>query len=255
MRDHERIEELLAVRALGGLEADDAAELERALAEHGPSCETCASLEQAYADVAGELAFALEPVPVREGLEDEVVARALASVTGETQGTALGGGGDVVAPISAAPSRRSSAWRRIALVAAAVVLFVGGWVLRDATVPEEAGGPPAGFLAQATIVPFEGSTGGQLAVAYRPGQPGAYLIGTGVPAPAEGETYELWLIEGDQPTSGGCFVPEDGEVVAEVEGAVDEADLLAVTVEASACPPEPTTTPVLTATPAATVTA
>jgi hypothetical protein len=241
MRDHERIEELLAVRALGGLEPDDLSELERAQADHGPSCETCASLEHEYAETAGALAMSLEPVPVREGLEDKVVARALAAGPRAT--------GAEVIPIATAPSRPTSVWRRSGLVAAAVVLFVGGWILRDITMPQEPTGPPAGFLAQATIVPFEGSAAGQLAVAFRPGQPGAYLLGTGMPAPGAGETYELWLFEGEQPVSGGCFVPQDGEVVARVDGTVDTADLLAVTVEASACPAAPTTTPILTATP------
>jgi hypothetical protein len=50
-------------------------------------------------------------------------------------------------------------------------------------------------------------------------------------------------------------VPEDGEVLAEVRGAVDTAALLAVTVEATKCPAAPTTDPVLTATPTATSTA
>ena len=43
-RDHSEIEELLAVRALGGLEPDEERALERAMAEHGPDCEVCRRL-------------------------------------------------------------------------------------------------------------------------------------------------------------------------------------------------------------------
>jgi hypothetical protein len=244
MTDHERIEELLAVRALDGLDPDGVVELDRALADHGPGCETCARLEREYTDVAGRLAAGLEPVPVREGLEDEVVVRALAS-TPAVSATPPG----EVTPISKARSRRTSGgWRRLSFVAGAAAFLVAGWVLRDVTLPDTSA-PPTGFLAEASIVPFEGSGPGRLAIAYRPGRPGAYLVGAGIPAPAEGEVYELWLFEGDRPVSGGCFSPQDGRVVAEVEGAVHSADLLAVTVEAATCPAAPTTDPVLTATP------
>ncbi len=39
MRSHERIEELIAIRSIGGLEPDERAELEREMASHGPDCE------------------------------------------------------------------------------------------------------------------------------------------------------------------------------------------------------------------------
>ena len=58
MTDHGRIEELLAVRALGGLDAAETQELDRALAAHGASCAECARLRSESEEVAGRLAFA-----------------------------------------------------------------------------------------------------------------------------------------------------------------------------------------------------
>ena len=227
MRDHERIEELLAIRALDGLEPEDAETLARERAEHGPDCEVCTRLEREYVEVAGHLALSLDPIPVRAGLEDEVVARAVGR--------------------SPAPAKRSrTVWRRLPLAAAAAALLVGGWVLRDITVPESPGGPPPGFLAEASIVRFEGPGEGRLAVAFRPDAPGAYLLGADIPTPSGDEVYELWLIDGGQPVSGGCFAPEDGSVMRSVDADVGAAGLLAVTLESAECPAAPTTEPILT---------
>jgi anti-sigma-K factor RskA len=231
MRDHERIEELLAARALDGLERDDDELLARERAEHGLDCPECARLEREYAAVAERLALSLEPVPVRTGLEDEVLARA--------SGHGL-----------AQPMRSRSAWRGLGLAAAAVALLAGGWILRDLTQRQDTAGPPPSFLAQASIVRFDGTAEGTLAVAFRADGPGAYLLGTGLPAPAEDEVYELWLIDEEgRPVSGGCFAPEEGSIVRPVDGDVAAASLLAVTVESSDCPNAPTTEPILTADP------
>jgi len=232
MRDHERVEVLLAAQALGGLDPEDAELLARERAEHGPGCEECARLERGFALVAGNLSLALDPVPVREGLEDEVVARAL----GATRGTAV-----------AWPVR----WRRLSMVAAAAILLVGGWVLRDLTLPERPTGPPPRFLAEAEIVRFEGEGAGTLAVAFRRTGPGAYLLGADLPAPEEGRRYELWLFRDGRPTSGGCFAPENGTVIVPLDAEVGTAELLAVTIEPASCPDAPTTDPILTADPTA----
>jgi hypothetical protein len=45
MRDHALIEELIAVRALGGLDGGDDDVLRREMAGHGPECAECRQLE------------------------------------------------------------------------------------------------------------------------------------------------------------------------------------------------------------------
>lgn len=220
---HARIEELLAARALGGLAAEDEQLLARERATHGTSCEECARLEREYAEVAGLLAFALEPLPLREGFEEDVLTRAAGSP-----------------PVSRRPN---PFLRRILAVGVAAALVAAGWVLHGAVKP--AAGPGFG------IIPFEGSAKGTLTVAFRPGEPGAYLIGTGLLRPPKGKRYELWLIEDGRPISAGCFVPARGAVREPVNADLSEADLLAVTVEPASCPDTPTSEPILTATPQA----
>ncbi len=232
MRDHERIEELLAARALGELEPDDAATLERELADHGPDCAECRRLESELDEVAGRLAFALEPAAVPRGLEDEVVTRA----GSDRPERASGSGG------RERPASRTARWARpLVAAAAAVLLFVAGWgagVLssREPEVP-----------SRARVVAFDGE-GGNLAIAYRPGETGVYLLGSGMQAPPEGDVYALWMFQGGTPVPGGCFVPSaDGSVFEFVDTGLESTQEMAVTVEPSTCPSAPTSAPILTA--------
>ncbi|MGH2680389.1 MAG: hypothetical protein ACRDG8_07885, partial [Actinomycetota bacterium] len=61
--DHTSVDELLAARALDGLDPEEADRLDREMAAHG-DCETCRRLEAEHRETAGMLALALEPRPV-----------------------------------------------------------------------------------------------------------------------------------------------------------------------------------------------
>jgi anti-sigma-K factor RskA len=231
MSDHELIEELISVRALGGLDADDEAELRRAMAAHGAACAECRRLEREYGEIAGRLAFALDPVPIRTGLEDQVVA----ATTGER----------ALPPSPGGPERSGAPrwWARpLVAVAAAVVLFaagigVGALVNGGAEVPQGA-----------RVVAFEGEGGGRLAVAYRPGGEGVYLLGSGLEALPEGSVYAVWMLEDGTPVPATCFSPSaDGSVFTFVDASLGTSEAMAVTVEPSSCPSAPTTAPILTA--------
>jgi anti-sigma-K factor RskA len=231
MTDHQHLEELIAANALGGLDAVDARELERARAEHGPGCAECRRLEAEYADIAGALAFATDPVPLRPGSEDTLVELAAGS-------RAPRSGVEPMQP-AAVPNRR---WPVAA--AAAVVLFVGGiWVGRAMS------NDHAPISPGARVVAFSGDAPGSLSVAYRPGAPGIYLVGTDLPVPPAGHVYEVWMIRGSTPVPGPCVRPSpDGSVVAFSDAELATTDSMAVTVEPSSCSVVPTTTPVFTAT-------
>ena len=114
-RDHGLIEELLALRALGGLEPEDDATLRAAMTAHG-DCEECRRLEAGFEETAGLLGFALEPVPVREELADRVLERARNSRrAGERR-----------------PRRRAAL---VAVAAALVIVLAGVASLRPRTQP------------------------------------------------------------------------------------------------------------------------
>jgi anti-sigma-K factor RskA len=219
MKSHERIDELLAAEALGALDTEDAETLSRLLAEHGPGCAECRRLRRAYGDVAGRLAFALDPVPVREGMAEEVLRAGRPS--GRVRGV------------------------RAALVgaaAAALVAFgaVGGYLLApgpDADVTEL-----ARFLARpdVRVVRFEGPSG-NLGAAVSSGE--GFLVGSDLPALAEGRVYELWAIRGRTPIRSLCVEPRGDVLVARFDADVSGSDALAVTVERETCPSRPSTAP------------
>jgi hypothetical protein len=232
-RDHSQIEELLAVRALGGLDGDDVAVLEAALASHGPDCAECRRLEAEFAETAGRLAFSLTPLPGDEGDADRILA--IAETTSAHRPTPVDGG----------RTRRRRLIAAVTVAAAIVVAATAVAVVRPARTQQVS----ASWNQQ--VVPFEGATG-RLAMAFTPGQPGVVLLGSDLPDPGPGHTYEVWTIRGGVAASGGCVAPTGGSLAAFVDADPNGADLMAVTVEPARCPSQPTTTPVYTAQPVTT---
>lgn len=250
MSDHGRIEELISIRALDGLDLDDRLLLERLMGKHGEACEQCRLLQEEYAEVAGRLAFALAPAELREGFEDDVVS--LATGTAPTRAAAAEGAGPGLPRPTATASldvRRDERTRRgapgvrrgLVAAAAALALFAGGWLARDVVAPAEPD------LAEARVVAFSGERG-ELAVAYRPGEEGAYLVGSGLPSPGPGRVLEVWMIRGDQVARGACLTPsDDGSIATFLDADLGSASTMAVTVEPGSCPSQPSTDPILTA--------
>jgi hypothetical protein len=230
--DHALIDELLAIRSLGGLDEDDAVVLERELAAHG-DCAECRRLEVEHAEVAGMLALALDPLPVDEDMADRIL------VQEQREGhrpdrTAAAPPAD---ELSGRRDGRLSRWQAAFGVAAAVALVLA-FVLATR--------PDGGVRVPGTIVAFEGAPG-ELAMAFSPGERGALVWGTGLPDPGNGKVYEVWMIEDGDPVRGACLTPTEGAVAAYLDADLSSAELMAVTVESTGCPSAPTTDPVFTA--------
>jgi anti-sigma-K factor RskA len=228
-RDHQGIEELLSASVLGALDPEEQAALEQEMSSHGPRCPECMELRRDYGEVAGRLAFALEPVAVRPGLEDEIVRLARGTATAE---------------VVQIPARRdrSRVWRGLVAVAAAFVLFAGGWLARDLS-----GGNNATVALPSKVVSFQG-TGGNLSVAYDPGTRGVYLLGSDLAALPSGKVYEVWKIEGGTPVRGACFRPTaNGSFFRFLDTDISTTQVMAVTVEPATCSSAPTSEPFLTA--------
>jgi hypothetical protein len=234
MRDHALIEELTAARALGGLDPEEAASLQAEMASHGPDCAECRRLEADADEVAGRLAFAVDPVALPEGFEDRVLATATRDATGTAE----------TAPrLLPREKRTGPGWLR-PLVAAAVALalFVGGWAAGDLFDDD------AVIAEDARVVTFEGQAPGSLSVAYAPGTTGVYVLGSDLETPPAGRVYELWMISDGTPVLGSCFRPAaDGSVFRFVDADVGTTDTMAVTLEPSECSTRPTSDPILTA--------
>jgi hypothetical protein len=238
-RDHTVIEELLAVRSLGGLDADDAQRLERELASHG-DCDECRRLADGYAETAGRLAFALEPSPIDPGQADEILRRANHPATQEVAPAPAAAPIDEVA---ARRARRGRSWPALAAAAVAGVLVIVAVAIF---------GPARTTGVQATtdqrVVSFRGDSG-VLAMAYQPGVPGALFVGTDLADPGADMVYAIWMLEGSTAVSGGCVRPHDGSVVAFVDADLGDTEQMAVTVESDSCPSQPTSAPILVSDP------
>jgi hypothetical protein len=234
MKDHALIEELLWARALDAIEPGDERRLAAAMDEHG-KCDECRRLERDAAEVVARLALAVDPVAVPKELEERTVALAT-----RTRPAAR------AAP-PAAPPRLPAArgLRPLLAAAAALVLFIAGWLGGSlARAPETIRIP-----VDARVVAFEHDGDATLALVYRPGEEGLYLVGSDLPRPAAGRSYEFWLFRGETPVRAGCFRPAGSGTVYEfVEARIGDASLAAVTEEPSSCPPAPTSDPLFTAT-------
>jgi hypothetical protein len=217
--EHDRIEELIAARALGGLDGRDVAELDRLRTDHGGDCATCLALEDDYAEVAGRLSFAADPSSIPAGFEDRVVASA----------TAEGGSGRGV-PFGLK--------RFVAASAAAVLLAgagLGGWLLRS---------PGSPNVRVAQVAALHGSGPGNVALAYAPASARWFLVGSNLPDAPNGKVYELWLFHGKTPAPAGTFRPRDGVALLDVPSDVTGASLAAITIEAAPGAEQPTTAPI-----------
>ena len=241
-RRHDLIEELVVADALGGLDEAGLRELERELAAHGPACEECRILIAEYGEVAGRLAFAIEPLPLAAGAEDRLIQMARETMplprvaerpvqTREWPSPALPGR-------TGRGTGRARRWIATAAVAAVLALLAG-----------LAGYNLAPKAADLRAVAFQAQGAQQLAVVYQPGSTQALVVGTNLtPLPA-GKVYELWYQPSpDAPMHpAGLFEPKDGKVVA--RATVGESFVaLAVSVEPDGGSPAPTTAPVFLAT-------
>jgi anti-sigma-K factor RskA len=220
-RDHTRIEELFAAQALSGLDHDGLADLAEERATHEPDCPGCRELETAYQEVAGRLAFAVDPEQVRTGMIDEIVAAPR--------------GPEQVGRVLRSP--RAIGWRRSAAAIAAVAALVlaggvGGYVVRGGAAAPQA----------VRLVSTGGS--GSLAFVYQPEGRSGYLVGSGLAALPPDHVYELWVIRNDTPVPAGTFGAGEEQVVLPVRIDLSGATEIAVTVEPRPGSAAPTTKPV-----------
>jgi predicted anti-sigma-YlaC factor YlaD len=195
--DHDVIEELLAGYALRALSGEDAAEADRLLTEHVPSCVACRAALAGFQEVAGELALDASPMSPPE----------------------------VLLPRLHRELDRRSAWRRPSALAAAaaglvVMMGLGAFALDQ--------GMRANHFAQrsvqlAQLADFTSQPGarsvsvGDVTGVVHAGVEDFYLEGSHVPPPSAGTVYHVWVMaSGSTYRHLGRFVPDDGFVLIEL---------------------------------------
>jgi hypothetical protein len=239
IRDHDLIEELLAVQSLGGLDGADVEVLARLRADHG-DCEECRRIENGFEETAGRLAFALEPIEVDATMADRILVDAAAPGAPEPSRLEPTDADERVVDLGEAHGRRARRWQTAVAVAAAFVLLVVSAAVFSSSRTTQVTGtaPTQRFLT------FTGDAQGEVRLAYTPGREGGVLWGSGLADPGADRVYEVWAITGDQPVSQGCVSPADGTIGLQLGADVGAADVMAVTAESSGCPSAPTSVPI-----------
>lgn len=263
---HEEAADLLALYALGALEADDLARVETHLAEGCAEClRVLAGFERAVANIAFAAPPAAPPAALRRRLLDSL--RASPGVAAREPSPP-----PAVARIDAARPRRPFSLAAAALLAAAAafaVVFLT-WSLmsisdrldeavRQLADAREAGRRQEQELARKDLllgaaadpevrVTRLAAPGTQPApgidVLWQPSEKRGVLVARNLPKVEPNRTYELWLIADGAPVPAALFnTGEDGTAVIEIDRlpAAAAPQKFAITVEPAGGSPTPTT--------------
>ena len=231
----ERFEELAAAYALGALAGEERLWFEAYLAGHP---ELSAEVDE-LGSVANLLALAPADQEPPAGLRRSVLE-------------SVGAPREVISGEPPRRSRRTEPARRFLrpemLAAAAAFAAVIGLLLWNASLRDQ-NGDLRGEIAERRTVEMEGSglasnAGGEVLLR---GEDRAVLVASGLPPAPEGEVYETWIIRDGVPEPAGLFQPRDGDAAAPVEGSMEGAEAVAVTLEPEGGSPMPTSDPILVA--------
>lgn len=229
-QDHEQIDELLAGYVLLALSGDDAAEADRLLSEHVPSCSRCLATLADLQAVSGDLALAATPETPPETLLPRI-HRAIEDV-----------------PLAGRPARRGAFVALAASVAALLAMgglsFTLGNRLSDAetragtaleilSLMRSPGAEPVNLTPQGQTPASSG-----LVEFSAPNVRRLYLASEDCPEPAPDKAYQLWLrSEGAWAPVGEMFRPTDGVVLLEIEVDTSVYDAIWITEEWIGPPP------------------
>ncbi|MFS0895333.1 anti-sigma factor domain-containing protein [Microbacterium sp. 179-I 3D3 NHS] len=220
--------ELAAGAALDALSPDDERRFRDALDRHAE----WRAIAEADAETAVALSAAAAPAAPPAGIRAALLAQ-IAETPQE----------GVAAP---APNRR---WTRVVFaLAACLALLVGvgiaavainGQLNRPASVIALEEIQASSDAEQATV---ELPDGGSATAHWSASTGTAVLVTDGIPAPADGKTYELWFVRGESAIPAGVFDVDDGRATAALDGDMQAGDVIAVTVEQAGGSPTGTPT-------------
>lgn len=221
---HDEVADLLALEAVGALEASERDAMERHLA----TCATCRQAAAEYADLASLLPAALEVMPPPPRLRRTLMAQVYAEATASPQ---LPWWRRLIAVIPA--NRGFTALGAVAVVAA-IGLGIWGAAGRNAT-PAPVAYTVSGTTATGTL-------------AVDPGTKQAVLTVKGLDPLPKSEVYEVWLIPPQGSPRGVAFLSpglNGGGWTAVVQGSLAGYKSIAATVEPAGGSPTPSNTEVL----------
>ena len=232
----ERFEDLKEAYALGALSEEERQEVEDYLMTH-PELRAEVDDLRSVANLLALVPQEYEPSPkLRRNLMNRISSSPDAT------------------PAADPSPHQSGLWRLFGpggLAAAAVLAFVAiGMFAWNASLQEENQTLQGELQGQQTSYALEGTGAAQgvQGEVVRLGDERAVLVAENLPSPSEGETYETWILREDVPEPAGLFEPDDaGVAAAPIEGSIEGADAVAVTVEPSGGSSSPTSDPLITA--------
>lgn len=266
-RDHD-LHAMVGAYVADALDDDDRAMFE----EHLSGCESCWRESTEFAETLGELTWLAESAPppvlrssilaeirtVRplppEPVPDRAEDSELAQLTVPRAGPPVGAEWVVDRPESPAAdelaARRQRRTRRVltGLAAAALVLVValGGWVVtlvNDQRAQQVAAQQITDLLAAPDAKIYAAQLdGANVSYVVSQDRNQAVFVSDDLESPGDGKVYQLWTIQGDDPTSQG-LVAGSGAVTHWFDAPVSGAQLMAVTIEPVDGSAAPTTTP------------
>ena len=231
----ERFDDLKEAYALGALSEEERREVEDYLGTHS---ELRVEVDE-LRSVANLLALAPQDYEPSPKLRRDLLNRISSSPD--------------ATPAAEPSPRQGGLWRLFGpggLAAAAVLALVTvGMFIWNAALQEEKQTLQGELQGRQTYaLEGTGAAQGVQGEVVRLGDERAVLVAEDLPSPPEGETYEAWILREDVPEPAGLFEPDDaGVAAAPIEGSIEDADAVAVTVEPSGGSSSPTSAPLVTA--------
>ena len=237
---HEELRNLIPAYAISALNTDELAAVEA----HLPNCDECRALLADYHRLSNDLLYAAPLVTAPAGLTEDLGRRIEPASRTDRR------------PSRFSLSSLATIWRTrpafgLALGALALLLLVGTnlyWAARVTRIEREAAAVTA--LAQAQAIRLSpGEEGGGRGVLFRPddGEVSLLCVWGMEPLP-EAQTYQVWLISGDERVNGGTFRVTDegyGILFLQPSSPLHAYDGIGITVEPAGGSPGPTTPRVL----------
>ncbi|MDF4252010.1 anti-sigma factor [Streptomyces sp. WMMB303] len=240
---------LTGAYALDAVSAEERDEFEK----HLRACSFCAQEVAELRATAARLGQAVSEQPPAE-LRDRVLRR-----IGEVRQEAPGGRAVEEAATARAPHGRRRSWPIWALAACVAAAGALGGVAvwqhqeaQDARQRSERAQDRAEALARVlsasdarAVSGGELPGGGSSTVVLSQSQNRAALVVSGMPPPPKGKVYQLWLSDDGRMRPAGLMHPGSGSEAALLEGGLDGASGMGVTVEPDGGSPQPTSEPVM----------
>ena len=248
---NERLDELIALAALGELSADETAELDALVAADPAVADELADALDVAATV--QSSDTLEPPPALRASvlasiasieqlpapNDDVASRS--AVAGRSAGVRPSPPTAPSAPVPLDKARRRRRLAPVLAAAAAVVLIAIGGIF--VVTRDDASDDPIAAVLEAedvTTRTLEGSLGTTLEMAYSAGEGALVITGDDVPAVGDDETYQMWMVDESGALPSVTFRPDDaGHVAVRIDADPSEF-VVGVTLEPSGGSEQPT---------------